>query len=142
MGDLGGRERIRRRDDRTEDERRRPGEVRDHRVCDQRHATRRRRNQPDGEERDRPQIGAQVAQAGEEGCRVEERWQDRNEHEVRRQLELRQARDEPQHEPSGDEKDRHGQSATRGDREHRRERGEQDQQLELVVGGELHLGPR
>ena len=58
-------------------------------------ATRRRRTSslttsPNASSEIGRRLRAQVAQAGEERCRVEERRQDRDEHEIRRQLEVRQ----------------------------------------------------
>jgi hypothetical protein len=53
-------------------------------------------HEADGEQRDGERVLAQVAEGGEERGSVEERRKDRNEDEVRRKLELRDPRDEPE----------------------------------------------
>ena len=75
---------------------------------------------------------------GEEGRRVEERRQDRDEHEIRRKLQVRQPGHEAEHEAAADERDRNRQPAHRGRDEHHAERGEEREQLKVVVGGERH----
>ena len=85
-GDLGRRERVGRRDDRPERERAGPAEARRARARPRRSPPVVATVKPDREQRDRPQVRAQVAQAGEERRGVEKRRQDRDEHEIRRQL--------------------------------------------------------
>ncbi len=107
-------------------------------MGDNRDDARRRDDEPDREERDGPEVRAQVAQAGEERCRVEERRQDRDEHEVRRQLHLRQAGHEAEQQPADDEEhcDRHPPAG--GNDEHDGQRQQQREELKLGVGGEIH----
>jgi hypothetical protein len=81
---------------------------------------------------------AQVAQAGEERCRVEKRRQDRHEHEVRRQLDTRQTGHEAEDQAAADEEHRHGQPPQRCRHEQGPERQQEVEEGELVVGGEVH----
>src|SRR5262249_53838578 len=129
-GDLGDREGVGRRDDRAERERRGPREA-EPGVGDDGDAGHRRADEPASEQRDRPQIRAQVAQRGEERRRVEERRQERDEDDVRRQDDRRQARDEAERDAARDEQNRHGDPQRGREREQRRERREQRQQLEV-----------
>ena len=97
-----------------------------------------RGDEPHREQRDRPQVRAEVAQAREERRRVEERRQDRDEHEIRRQLHLGQPRHEAEQEAADDEEHRDRHPAARRDDEHDGERREEREELKLCVRGELH----
>jgi len=97
-----------------------------------------RGDEPDREQRDRPQVRAQVAQPGEERRGIEERRQDRDEHEVRGQLHLGQPWHETEQQTAGDEEDGDGQPPAGRHREHRGDGRQQYEQLELAVGGEVH----
>ena len=88
--DRRGRDRVGRRDDRAEDERRSPGEVRDV-VRDDGDAGHGRRDDADRERRDRPDVPAQLPQRREERGRVEQRRQEADQDQVGRKLEPGQA---------------------------------------------------
>ena len=134
--DRGGGGRIGRRDDRAQDERLRPAEVRD-RVRDERDPDHGQDDEPEGEQRDRSQVPAQLAQAGAERGVVEERRQDADEHDLRRHRHLRHAWPEGEQEPAEDEQDRVGDPQRPGEHEQHRARDEQHEQLELLPGPEL-----
>ena len=51
---------------------------------------------------------------------------------------MRQARDKAERQPAADEQNRHRQTRQRGNDEHAAERGEEREQTDLVVGGEVH----
>ena len=85
----------------------------------------RRADEADGEQRDRPQVRAQVAQRGEERRRVEKRRQQRDEDDVRRQHELRQPGHEAERDAAGDEQHGYRQPQHGREREQRAERDEQ-----------------
>jgi hypothetical protein len=83
-------------------------------------------------------MDAQVAERGEERRRVEERRQDRDQHDVRVEGHVRNARDEAEREPAEHEQDRVRQLQDRSQREQRGHGGEQPEQDERVLGGEVH----
>ena len=139
-GDFRGSKRVGWRDDGAEGERPAPRQAVDGLVRNPGDAHSRDHDQSDGEHRDRAQVGAQVAQAREEGRRVEERRQDRDEDEIRRQRQLRHTGQEAEHETAADEQDRGRQPPRRGGDEHGTERREQREELQLVVGGEREQG--
>ena len=91
--DRGRRDGIGGRDDRAEDERRRPVEA-EHVVGDGGDADHRRQDEPDRKQRDRPDVSAKLAKRREERRRVEDRRQEDQEDEVRVELDLRRARHE------------------------------------------------
>ena len=99
------RERIGRRQDRAEDERRGPGQA-DDVVRDDGDGARSGEDQPEREQRDRPEVAAQLVRRAEERGREEERRQERDEHELRRELELGHAREQREPEATDDEEDR------------------------------------
>ena len=123
---------IRRRDDGAEDERLLPGETGDDFVRDERDAAHRREHEPDREHADRCRVRTELAQRGGEGGRVEQRRQERDEDDVRRQLDVRhpreQADDEPGRRRGGSDTARAG----RHEHEQRTRRGQQDEQLQPV----------
>ncbi len=100
----------------------------------------RRQDEPDGEEPDRLRVRAQLAQRAEERCAVEERGQDCDEDDVRRQLDRRHARNEPEHQASDDERDRVRDPDRLGQGEERCGCRQDSYEGEAVCGGEVH-GP-
>jgi hypothetical protein len=104
--DLDRGQRVRRRDDRPEREGRRPRQPVDQRVRHDRDRARRRDHEPDRHQGDRAQVVLEVAQAREERGAVEQRRQEDHEHELRLELDVRQAGDEAHHEPAEHEQDR------------------------------------
>src|SRR5581483_2963362 len=62
----------------------------------------------DAGDRDRPQVAAQIAEVGEEGGAVKERWQEDDEHDVRVEVDLRESGDEAEQGAADDEHDRVG----------------------------------
>ena len=136
-GNVGDSERVGRGDDRSERERGRPREA-EPTVGDGCNARHRPPHETDGEQRDRPQVRAEVAQRGEEGSRVEQRGQQRDEHDVRRQHQMRQAGDEAERDASEDEQHRHRQPQRRRQREQRAEGQQQPQKLNLLVCPAAH----
>ena len=136
LADRCGRDRIGRRDDRAEHERLRPGKIGD--AC----ATTATptvvtRDEADREQRDRPQVLPQLAQAGEVGRHVEERRQDADEHDLRRHRHGRHARPEAQEEPPEDEQDRIRDPQRARQDEQRGGRSQQREQLQLLPRAEL-----
>ena len=111
-----------------------PREAADRGVRDNRDAARRRGDEADREQRDRAEVRPQVAEPGEERGRVEERRQDRDEDEIRRQLQVRQPGHEAEQQAADDEQDRDRQP-TRAPRRRAvdAERREQQEELQLVV---------
>ena len=81
---------------------------------------------------------AQVAERGEERRRVEERRQDRDEHDLRLQLDVRDARHEAEREPAEHEQDRVRHAQPRRKREQRRAGGEECEEEQRVVSRERH----
>ena len=69
------------------------------------------------EERDWPLVRAQVAERREERAGVEERRQNGHEDDVGRQRDVRQTRDEPEHDAAEDEQDRQWNPQGRRERE-------------------------
>jgi hypothetical protein len=102
----GGGSRIRRRDHCAEHECLAPAQAGDELVRDHRDDDHRAEHEPDREEGDREGVLTEVAERREERGTVEERWEDRDEDEVRRELNVGYARDEPEPEPADDEQDR------------------------------------
>ena len=98
----------------------------------------RHRDKPDREQRDRSQIRTEVPEPGEERRRVEERRQDPDEHDFRRQREVRHPRHEAEQQAPRNEQDRQRQSNDRRRDEHDPEVHEQREQLQLAVGREMH----
>ena len=90
--DLDRGQRVGRRDDRPERERRRPREPVDQRVRDDGDRAGGRDHEPDRQQRDRADVVAEVAQAREERRRVQQRRQEDHEHELRVELDLRDPR--------------------------------------------------
>ena len=92
---------------------------------------------PIASRRDRAQVRAQVSQPGEERRRVEQRRQDRHQHQVGRQREVRQAGHEPEQQAAADQEDRGRHPGPRGRDEQRTERRQKREQLQFVVCGEV-----
>ncbi len=101
--------------------------MRDHGDDDRRHYY-----EPDCEEPDRADVGAEIAERGEERGPVEERRQDAEEDELRLELEVGHARHEPDREPADDEQDRIRDPHGGGKREERRD---DDQEAERDESG-------
>jgi hypothetical protein len=124
-------ERVGRRDDGSERERRRPREPRDERVrdhCDRHH---RREHEPDGAERHCSQVRADVAQVREERGPVEERRQEHDEHDVRIEADRRHPRHESEQRPAEDEHDRIGDGHPARQRAQARDRDQQPRNQDL-----------
>jgi hypothetical protein len=90
-------------------------------------------HQPDGVERDRAQIGAQVAQRGEERRPVEERREEDQQDQVGWQLDLRDAGYEPDPKPADHEQDRVGHIEDAGENRETRDRHEQTEDDKFEV---------
>jgi hypothetical protein len=86
-------------------------------VGDDRDGARGGEHEPDREQADRADVLAQLAQPGEERRRVEQRGQEDEQHEIRLELDVRDARDQPEPEASEHEEDRirHVEHARRSD---------------------------
>ena len=80
----------------------------------------------------------EVAERGEERGSIEEGGQDRDEDEVRRQLELRDPGDEAEPEPADDEQDRVRDARPLGRDQQERDDSEDGQEREAVFGRESH----
>ena len=119
-GDRRGRDGVRRRDDRAERECRRPLDRQD-RMHEHRDPGGGEQHQPDAEQGDRPPVRPEVDQRRPDGRGVEQRRQQADQHDLRRQLEVRHERqvragdadhDEPERsrdrEAFGDRADRDG----------------------------------
>ena len=98
-------------------------------------------DEPDREQPDRAQVGAQVAQRGEERGAVEERRQDADEDEVGRQVDLGQARDEAEREAAEHEQDRVRDPQLRDEHEHRCACRQQHEEADEVVVAEIGHAP-
>ena len=137
-GDRRRRHRIGGCDDGADHEADGPGEAADQGVAHRSHREHRREHEAQGEQRDGPRIGAQVAQRGEEGGRVEQRRQEADEHDVRPQRVVRDARDEPDREAAEHEQDRVRDPQDRREHQQGRRGREQRPQDERVVGRDRH----
>jgi hypothetical protein len=126
LHDRRGRDRVGGSEDAAQHERRGPGQVQ-HVV--RRHGDDRRgeQHEPDGQQRYRPQVAAQVAQVGEEGRHVQQRRQEDHEHQVRLELRLRETGQQAQHQAAQHEQDRVGHVDLPGDHAEPRQGDEQDQ---------------
>ena len=96
-------------------------------------APRGREHEPDREQADRADVLAQLPQPGEERRRVEQRRQEDQQDEVRLELDVRDAGDEPEPEAAEDEEDRirHVEDARRGDEDGDREQQPGEHQLRV-----------
>ena len=105
-----------------------PGETRYQRVSRNRDGTHRRRDKSEGQEGDRSEVGEQFPGGGEEGGQVEQGREKQHEDHIGRQLSLRQAGDESEHQASKNEEDRirhihqPGQNAQSGHGYHQRQK--------------------
>ena len=129
---------IGRRHDGADHEADRPRQASDHGVADRGHHEHRREHEAHREQGDRPRIGAQVAQRGEEGARVEQRRQESDEHDVGPQRVVGHAGDEADGQPAEHEQDRIRDAQDRREHQQRRRRHEQRQQDQRVVGRHRH----
>jgi hypothetical protein len=122
--DLGRGDGVRGRDDRSQHERFGPAQP-DDVVCDDSYDDHRHHDNADRKQGDRPGVAAQVAQRGEESGAVEQRREEDQQHQVRVQLQLRDARDVADSDAAEHEGDRvrHAQHA----RQHREARGAREQ---------------
>ena len=133
-------ERIGGGDDRAEHEGAPPREVVDELVCDHGHAGGRDGDEADGEQPDRSRGRPQLAKRREEGRAVEERRQDAEEDELRVELELRHAGDDPDGQAAEHEQDRVRDPQRGRDREHRRHGEDEPERDDSVLNVEMH-GP-
>ena len=108
------------------------------RVRDDRDADGGHDDEADREQPDRPYVGSQVAERGEEGGAVEERRQHAEEDELRLELDVRHSRDDADRQPAEHEQDRIRDAQSRGDREHRRDRAEQPERDDAILQIEVH----
>ena len=106
-------------------------------VRDDRDAGRRRGDDPQGEERDRPKVVAQLAQPGRVRGHVEQRRQDPDEDELRRHRDRRDARCEPEQEAAEDEQDRVRDAERPGQDQQGRSRDQEREELQLLFRTEL-----
>ena len=97
----------------------------------------RHEHQADRRHRDRAQVAAQRAQVREEGGRVQQRRQEDQEHQIGLELDLRDARQQTEHQPAQHERDRIGDRQPARDHVQARDRHEQRRQddLEILHGG-------
>ena len=140
LRDRRGGRRVRRRDDRAENERHRPREPGNDDVGDERDEHHGQQHEADRQKDDRLQVRAELAQRGEEGRAIEERRQDGDEDEIRGKLDLGDPRDEAEGEPSEHEEDRVRDPHPLGDDDQCSRRGEEDEEDEAVFGGEHRAG--
>jgi hypothetical protein len=75
-------------------------------VRENRDDGRRRENEPDRGQGERPHVGAQRAEVREEGGRVQERRQEDHQHQIGIELDVRDARDQAENEAAQHERDR------------------------------------
>ena len=139
-GDRGRSERIGRRDDRAEHERGRPGQPLDEFVRDDGHPDRRDDDEADREEPDRPCIGPEVAEGGEERGPVEERREHDEEDELRVELQVRHPRNDADCQAAEDEEDGVGNPKHRGEGEERSHRGQEHESDDPVLRVQVHSG--
>ncbi len=132
-GDRGRRERIGRRDDGAERERRRPRQPSDRRVRGHRHGDRGEEHERDRAERDRAQVPAQVAQRGEVRRVEQQRRQEDEEDELRVELDVRHAGREADEAAADHEQDRVRHVEQARQRGQRRDRDEEEEDDELGV---------
>ncbi len=107
-------------------------------MRDDRDRARGRDHEPDGEDADRTEVRPQLPERREERTGVEKRRKDRDEDEIRRELDGRDARHEPERQPAENEEDRVRDPHHRRDDEHRAHRDQQRQEDELLVRPEVH----
>ena len=94
---------------------------------------RREEDAADREQRDRPQIEAELAPAHRDRGRIDDRRQDEDQDEIRRQLERRQARNQRKPDAGDHQQDRRRNLEPLGDEgDHRDHRQQQDQNLKRV----------
>ena len=96
------------------------------------------KHEADREQRERPDVSPQIAERREERRRIEERRQDRDEHDVRLQRNVRDAGHEAEREPAEHEQDRVRDAQDRRESEEPGARGENRQQDERVMRGDVH----
>ena len=130
--------RVRRRDDRPQDERGRPAEARNRGVCHGGDCDHGRQHEADREQPDGADVRAQLAQRAEEGRAVQQRGEDCDEDDVRRQLDPRHAGDEAERKAAEDERDRIGDSNQLGQRQERGSRCQEADEDEAVGRREVH----
>ena len=119
------RDHVGRRDDGAEQEAHRPWPA-EQPMDRGRHRAGREHHAAEGQQRDRPQVEAELAPAHRHAGRVDDRRQEDQEHEFRRELDRRQAGNERQNDAGDDEEDRRrGAEAPRQHRD-RREHGKQN----------------
>ena len=75
-------------------------------VRDDRHGAGRGEDERDREERERRQLGPQLARGGRVAGGVQQRRQEDEEHDVGLERDVRERRDEPDHQPADDQDDR------------------------------------
>ena len=130
--------RIGRGDDGPQHERSAPGEVVDRRVGDRCNGDGGGDHEPDTEQADRSHVHLQLVQGGEEGARVEQGWENGDQHEIGRKLELGHAGNEADGEPAEHEHDRVRHAQRRRDHEHGRDGHEQDEEDDQLLVRQLH----
>jgi hypothetical protein len=124
LGDRDDRGRVGVRDDRAEDERRRPGEAGEA-VGRRRHADRRHQDQSDRQRQNRAEVGDEIAPGSEKRRHENQGRNEQEKDDVRRELNLRHARHETERRPAEDEDDRIRQRDPVGDRHQRGDRHQQ-----------------
>ncbi len=102
-------------------------------MADGGHGDRRRKHQPDREQRQRPHVPSKIAQRREECGRIQERRQDRDEHDIRSQRDMRDARNEADRQTAENEQDRIRDPQERREREQRAACSEEREQRQSVM---------
>ena len=94
------------------------------------------KHEADGEQRDRAQICPKVSPVSKDSRDVEQRWQEEEEHQIRLELDPREARYEAEDQPAEYQQDRVGDHDLIGEGRERGHRDEQDEDcLYLKQGG-------
>ena len=132
-GDGTGGDGVGRRDDGAEGDRRRPAQPGHDEARDGGDHRGRGQHQPDREQRDRTQIGPEVAERGEVRRGKQDGRQKDQEHQIGVETDDRDVRDETDDQPAEDQEDGIGdQNAAGGRRERQHGREQRDDDLELM----------
>ena len=141
-GDRGGGDRVGRRDHRTDRERQRPGDARDHPVHHDADARGGEQHQADRQQQDRPPVGVEVDQRRLQRGGVQQRRQQPEQHDLLPEVHLGDEREEAGADARGDQQQRGGYVDLAGDRgEAEHGDGEQDELERDLHGAQSPLPP-
>ena len=127
LGDGHGGDRVGRGHDGPEAERDRPRQP-ERGMGEHGHAAHGDQHEPDGQERDRAQVGPHLAHRDVQRGPVQQRRQEHQQGQVGVELDPRETRHEPDPDPDDHEQDRVGHARPRGQRDHHRDGGQEPQQ--------------